>query len=417
MKRSRMTAAVAVSALVTGVWLTTGAPPSGAATVTPCGNTVTALSLVSTKHFASGGKDKQFRATIDFPGRTGWYDQTGTALLGVYPAGSLPTLINPSIGDRSTIGTLVKAQYPTALAAIDGDFFVTKTIRGKSVELSRGPMIRGGVILRGDKRQTRVVGVDSTGQPFAGTVGVRGSMSIGLGPKTSLAAVNWQSVQAGGFTLYTPQWSHSSASPRPAGVGEWVLNGRNEILEVRTSTVNPTKRGAVVQAKTKVLAFPSTLESVAAAGVVGQKVSLHVSQSTSSGVKLSTAIGRGQTLVKRGVAAPLGCAAYDHSAAARPRTIIGWTGSGVWRTLTVPGTDISGVSRTGGLGLANTAALAKKLGFRFAYEIDGGASTTWYTRSTAGVWTRRDLVGVSGGTYERPVSNGLAFLTPPPAVP
>ena len=195
------------------------------------------------------------------------------------------------------------------------------------------------------------------------------------------------------------------------------LNGRNKIVEVRTSNLNATKRGSVVANNTKVVAFPSALESVASAGVVGQKVRLRVSQNTGSTLTLATAVGRGMTLVKRGVAAPAGCEAYDHSAAARPRTIIGWTKAGNWRSMTVPGTNLSGTSRTGGMGLANIAAVAKKMGLRFAFELDGGASVTWYTRSNAGTWTRRDLVGVSGGTYERPVDNGLAFLAPPAATP
>ena len=412
MARPRKATAVALSVLLTGVCLMAGVQPTGAAPVEPCGNLVTELLLQSTSRFAADGKIKRYRATIDFPGRTGFYDQTGKVFLGVYPAGSLPTIINPPIGDRSTVGALVQSQQPTALAAINGDFFITQTIRGKAVEFSRGPMVRDGVILRADMELAKVVGVDSTGQPFAGTVGARGNISIGLGPKTALAGVNWHTVQAGGFTLYTNQWSQSSGSPRPAGVGEWVLNGRNKIVEVRTSTTNAAKRGLIVQGNTKVLAFPAALESVAAAGVVGQKVRLRVSQKTDSGVTLTTAVGRGMTLVKRGTAAPMGCEAYDHSAAARPRTVIGWTRSGVWRSMTVPGTNLSGTSRTGGIGLANIAAVAKQLGLRFAYELDGGASTTWYTRSTAGVWTRRDLVGVSGGTYERPVDNGLAFLSP-----
>ena len=113
---------------------------------------------------------------------------------------------------------------------------------------------------------------------------------------------------------------------------------------------------------------------------------------------LTTAVGRGAILVKHGVAAPAGCAAYDYSAAARPRTIVGWTRSGEWRSLTVPGNNISGTSRTGGFGLANTAALAKKLGMRNAFELDGGASTTWYTRA----------VPVRG-----PGATSLAFLAAP----
>jgi hypothetical protein len=274
-------------------------------------------------------------------------------------------------------------------------------------------MIKDGVIVRSDKEALKVVGVDSTGKPFGGTVGVRGSMRIGNGPKTKLAGVNWHEVQSGGVTLYDSNYSRSSGSPRPAGAAEWVLNDRNRIKELRTSGTNPGRRGLAVETGTRVLAFPTALASVGAAGVVGQRVRVRTSQVTSSGVTLRTAIGRGAVLVKGGKAAPAGCAAYDHSAAARPRTVIGWTKSRQWRSLTVPGNNISGTSRTGGFGLANTAALAKKLGMRFAFELDGGASVTWHTRSAAGSWVRRDLFGVSGGTYERPVANGIAFLPPP----
>ena len=233
--------------LVTGVTLAAvlaaGIPlltttPSSAGTATPCGNTVTALSVASTDGFASGGKIRRLNATVDFPGRTGFYDQSGRVMLGKYPAGSVPTLLNTPVGDRATVGSQVKSQRPTALAAINGDFFVYRTIRGNAVEFSRGPMIRDGVVVRADKQQLKVVGVDSTGKPFGGTVGIRGSIRIGTGPRTSLAGVNWDAVQGGGVTLYTTTYSKSSGSPRPAGASEWVINGRNKIVEVRTSTIN-----------------------------------------------------------------------------------------------------------------------------------------------------------------------------------
>jgi exopolysaccharide biosynthesis protein len=387
--------------------------PSNAAATTPCGNTVTALNAVSSDRFASGGKIRRFNATVDFPNRTGFYDQSGRVMVGKYPAGSMPTLLNMPVGERQTVRSQVTSQRPSAIAAINGDFFIYRTIRGQAVEFSRGPMIKDGVIVRSDKQALKVVGVDSTGKPFGGTIGVRGSIQIGTGPKTKLAGVNWHEVQGDGVTLYDGSYSRASGSPRPAGAAEWVLNGRNRIKELRTSSVNAGRRGLAVETGTRVLAFPTALASVGAAGVVGQRVRVRMSQVTSSGVTLRTAIGRGAALVKGGTAAPAGCAAYDHSAAARPRTVIGWTKAGDWRSLTVPGNNISGTSRTGGFGLANTAALAKKLGMRFAFELDGGASVTWHTRSAAGSWVRRDLFGVSGGTYERPVANGIAFLPPP----
>jgi exopolysaccharide biosynthesis protein len=386
---------------------------TSAAAPTPCANRVTALNLVSGDSFAAGGKIKRYTATVDFPNRTGFYDQSGRLLLGKYPAGSLPTLLHMPVGERNTIRSQVTSQQSSALAAINGDFFIYRTIRGKAVEFARGPMVKNGVVIRSDKQPRKVVGIDSTNKPFGGTLGVQGAVRMRGGPHPKLAGVNWDSVQSRGVTLFTTAYSHSTASPRPAGVGEWVLNRRNKIVEVRTSKLNAARRGLAVQSGTRVVAFPSKLAPAAAAGVVGKRVRVHVSQVTNNAVTLKTAVGRGAMLVKRGVAAPAGCAAYDYSAAARPRTIVGWTRSGEWRSITVPGSNISGTSRTGGFGLANSAALAKKLGMRWAFELDGGASTTWYTRSGSGAWTRRDLFGVSGGTYERPVANGLAFLPPP----
>ena len=65
---------------------------------------------------------------------------------------------------------------------------------------------------------------------------------------------------------------------------------------------------------------------------------------------------------------------------------IGWDAKGRWRTLVVPGTKVylkngSILQRDGGLGLANAANVAKKLGMANAYELDGGGSTSLWTRS------------------------------------
>jgi hypothetical protein len=47
-----------------------------------------------------------------------------------------------------------------------------------------------------------------------------------------------------------------------------------------------------------------------------------------------------------------------------------------------------------------------------AYEMDGGGSTTLWTQSGGGKWTRRDLWGVNTTVCacERPMTNGLAFM-------
>ncbi|HEX5016270.1 MAG TPA: phosphodiester glycosidase family protein [Actinomycetes bacterium] len=395
--------------------LAIGVPNQPADAAGRCGSSVTNLNLLSKQRFAGDSVLRRYKATVDYPGATGWVDQTANALYTVLPGSATPTLLNSKIGDRATTGSMVSGQQPSALAAINGDFFVTPTIRGREVELSRGPMVRDGRILRADRQRGKVVGVDVSGAPFGGEVGVRGQIRPDGGQAIDLAAVNWHKIQSGGVTLYTSNWSSLSSSPRPAGDAEWVLNGRNKIVEIRSATKNTASLGKAVDSGTRVIAFPSTYALVAISAAVGDRVAVKTRQSTSTGVRLMTAVGRGVNLVAAGVAAPLGCDAYDHSKAARPRTVIGWTKTGAWRAMTVPGTHFDGVGlRLGGFGLSNEAALAKKLGMYYAYEVDGGGSTTLYTRSKAGKWTRRDLFGVTGGTYERAVTNGVAFLNTAP---
>ncbi|HVQ87161.1 MAG TPA: phosphodiester glycosidase family protein [Actinomycetes bacterium] len=381
---------------------------------TPCNSNVTSLSQDNAQRFAGGSKLKRYTASVNYPEGSASYDQTAKILMATYPSTAYPSTLTARIGNRIKSGDMVKAQQPTAVSALNGDFFVTPTIRGKTLEMARGPMIKNGRIIRADRNRQRVVGVDTNHKPFGGWIGVRGVVQTGTSPNVDIQGVNWQKVQGGGATIYTTDWNSSSTTPRPAGVSELVINGHNKITQVRSSTKNTAQLGAPVASGTRVVAFSENWALVGAGGVVGQRVHVNMRQSTDSGVKLEAAVGRGLPLIENGVAAPLGCDAYADKAA-RPRTMIGWTKAGVWRTVTVPGKLFTGPGlRNGGFGLSNEAAIAKKLGLYFAYEVDGGGSTTLYTRSNGGKWSRRDLYGLdtSTGTYEREVVNGLAFMVP-----
>jgi hypothetical protein len=380
-----------------------------------CKSTVTTMTAVSKSKFAGGGLLRRYSAAVDYPnGATvNWEDQSANLIYGVYPAGTGIAVINARIGETKAIGSMVQTQRPTAMAAINGDFYTQPVIRTKTMEIPHGPIVRDGQIIRADFEQDRAVGVDTSGAPFGGMLAVSGTVKAPHVKLTDVMGVNWEKVQPGGVSIYSPDWSSFTSSPRPAGVAEWVLNKKNVITEVRTA--GSTKLGTAVAANTRVIAFPTKLATRAAAGVVGVRVKVNLAQSTDTGVVLSQAVGRNLPLVQAGVAAPLGCAAYanDGQRAGRPRTVIGWTKTGQWRTLIIPGATLNGSDRNGGFGLSNEAAVAKKLGMYYAYELDGGGSTTLYTRSDANVWSRRDLWGVTGGTYERPVSDGLAFMAPP----
>lgn len=409
---------LSVAALAAGVGVV--APLANEArAVTPCAVKITAFSLDSSQRFAQGGRIKRYQASVDYPDGTA-YDQTAQFEVGNFPTGAFPTLLSAPIGSRIKTGDMVKAQEPLALGAINGDFYRTPAIPSSNgtsprVPIARGPMVKDGVVLHSDRGRARVVGVDENLQPFAGMMGIVGKVQSGTSPDVKIQGINWNPVQGGGVTVYTPEWKVTTATPRPAGVAEWVINKRNKIIQIRTSASNASQRGAAVATGTRVLAFSSSAATIASRGVVGERARVKIKQTTSTGVPLLNAIGRGLPLVENGVVAPLGCDRYL-SKDARPRTFVGWNKVGKWRSFTVPGKFFSGQFRDGGFGLANAAKLARRAGLYNAYELDGGGSTTFYTRNNAGKWKRRDLYGLNTatGTYEREVTTGLAFVKPAP---
>ncbi len=417
------TAALLGASALTATLAVAVAPADSADAARPC-RVSTTTSVDSKRQFASGGVLRRYTATAEGEPKGG-YNQRGKVIMTSYPAGAYPALINEKVGERKVIGGMVKTQQPQAVGAINGDFFIFPTIRyAKSIEMSRGAMVRDGRVLRGSFKSSRVVGVDTDQKPFGGLLAVRGSVKarVSTSARTPVVSVNWHRVLPGGVNLYTPEWSSAlrgdgkAAVPRPAGTVEWVLDERNKIQTIRSSAANKGQLGNPVKSGTQVLAFSSD-SALGAVGVpVGTKVVVKVNQKTSTGLDLFTAVGRGVPLVEGGVAGPLGCKAYDHSKAARPRTFVGWNDKGYWRSFTVPGKTFVGAGlRDGGFGLANAANIAKKLGMVNAYELDGGGSTTLWTRNNSGKWSRRDLykVDTSLCACERPMTNGLAFLAGP----
>jgi hypothetical protein len=419
---ARTAAAIIASSLVATLAVVV-TPAEQADAARPC-RIATSTNLDSAQRFSGGGVIRRYTASADGAAKGG-YNQRGKVIMTSYPPGAYPSLINDKVGERQVIGDMVKSQQPQALGAINGDFFVFPDIRyADDVEMSAGPMVRDGRIIRGTSKRVRTVGIDTNRQPFGGLMALRGSIVPQLATATSvpIVSMNWHTIMRGGVNIYTTAWTSvlrpdgKAEVPRPKGAVEWVLNSRNELKTVRSETKNPGKLGAPVQSGTRVLAF-SKNSALAALGVpVGTKVKVNMRQSTSTGVDLFTGVGRGRPMVEGGVAAPLGCADYNLSKAARPRTFVGWNKNGVWRSFTVPGTKFDGVGlRVGGFGLANAANIAKRLGMHYAYELDGGGSTTLWTRSNAGKWSRRDLYGVDTSVCacERSMTNGLAFLAGP----
>ena len=372
----------------------------------------TSTKLDSATQLAGGAVLRRYSARAHGSAKGG-YDQTGKVVMASYPKGAFPALINTRVGVRKKVGTMVREQRRAALGAINGDFFAFPDIGGESnIEMSRGPMVRNGRVLRGTAQPQRIVGVTKKREPFGGMFAVRGTIRAeGSEKSVKIRSMNWHNIKSRGVNLYSSAWSDTI--PRPKGRIEWVLNDRNVIREVRSLARNTRERGASVKPGTRILAFSKNVSKAVRGTDPGTKVFINIRQRTDKGVELFTGVGRGLPMVLNGVAAPLGCSAYSHSKAARPRTFVGWNKRGNWRSFTVPGKTFDGIGlRTGGFGLANAANIAKSLGMTRAYELDGGGSTTLWTRSRSGTWTRRDLYGVNTAvcSCEREMTNGLAFI-------
>lgn len=401
--------------------------PERADAATPCRIDVTTR-LDKTSTFAGQGVSKYYWTTAK-GSQVGQYDHKANVIMTRMPAGAVPQLVNMKIGERIGVGEMTKRQRPEAVASINGDFFIAPDIRYENtIEMARGVMVRNGNVLRATAQRQRVVGLTRAGLPFAGMMGVRGSVQAQVpdAPKVDVKAINWHRVVKGGVTIYTTEWSGDrrgdgkATYPRPAGKVEWVMSG-GEITQIRSAQRNSGKRGDPVADGTRVIAFSGTAVEKAKGAPVGTTVTVNTRQSTDTGVSLQTGVGRGLPIVENGKPAPLGCRDYaktGSAVAARPRMFVGWDAQGRWRSFAVPGSKlevINGVTlRTGGLGLANAANVAAKLGMTYAYELDGGGSTTLYTRKS-GDWTRKDLYKVRNPTNcdcERWMANGLAFVQP-----
>ncbi|MEO8107012.1 MAG: phosphodiester glycosidase family protein [Actinomycetes bacterium] len=420
---TRPTVLLGATVLATGLLV---AVPNEADAARPCRIDVTTR-LDKTTKFAGGGVSKYYWSTAK-GSAVGQYDHQANVIMTTFPAGAYPSLVNKRIGERQAVGEMTKSQAPTALGGINGDFFIAPNIRyEKSIEMARGPMVKDGQVIRGVYQRMRIVGVDTKGQPYGDFFGVRGKVQAKLIDATAIKVrgVNWHKVMGGGATVYTPDWSTitrgdgKATYPRPAGETEWVLNSSNQIISIRNARKNTNKRGDPVDKGTRVVAFSSNTANQAKGVPVGTSVRVKLRQSTTTGVRLRTGVGRGLPVVVDGKPAPLGCRAYARTSSAmsaRPRSFVGWDAKGRWRAFTVPGSKLEVINnvvlRNGGFGLANAANIATKLGMTYAYELDGGGSTTLWTR-TDQTWTRRDLYKVknpTGCACERFMSNGLAFI-------
>jgi hypothetical protein len=369
--------------------------PVEAATPTPCDMQVR-VDRRSSEVYANGVERNVYDVKVT------WGDKSQTAVVQrmVMPPKAQPRLVTKKLGALGQLrAQLDSPKGARGIAAVNGDFFYGYRVENDNVYLPRGASVTHGRAVRMDNVRMRVVGIDTNGDPFSGEVGVAGTVTHGSSV-LHIDAVNWQTIGDGGVVVYTPDWTDVGDAARPEGSAEWVVR-KNKIAQIRTGS----QMGRNVKAHTKVVAFGADYARLAKRAHEGSAVSVAIRQDTTTGVQLKEAVGRGMALVRDGEV-PWACAPVLNQV--RPRTTVGWTSTGRWMTMSLPGTgyDRNGY-RIGGLGLAQEANVAQELGFFDAVELDGGGSTTAFIRRADGDW---DRVDDPDGIYQRPIPNALVWV-------
>ena len=373
--------------------------PSQAGTITPCTMKVTKLDRTNSVTYANGVERNVYQVTVSWgSGRT----ESAEVHRMVMPPNASPRLVTKKMG---TLGQL-RPQLDShkgrrGIAAVNGDFFYGYRIDGQTVYLPRDASVSRGKPVRMGTTRTRVIGIDKAGNPYDGEVGITGTVAHGK-RVFKVDSLNWHAIGKAGVVIYTHAWADVSDAKRPVGAVEWVVK-RNKIVDVRSGS----HTGKTVMPHTKVVAFGSKFAIVAKRAKVKSAALVALKQSTSTGVPLREAVGRGLSLVDAGQVA-LDCQPRFNEA--RPRTTVGWNKNGSWMTLSLPGSgyDRNGY-RIGGLGLAQEANVAKALGFVEADELDGGGSTTAFVRRSDNNW---DRVDDPDSLWQRPIPNALIWVMP-----
>ena len=391
---ARILTAPLAAALVGGVL---AAAPVGAAAVASCTMTVN-LKPTSTQTYANGVRRDVYTVTVSSnSGR-----QSATVQRMVMPVGAKPRLVNKKLGALGQLRSQLDSKKGArGIAAVNGDFFYGYRIDGQTVYLPRNAAVSQSKVVRANSVRTRVVGIDIHGNPYDGELGVTGSVTHGSSV-FPVTGVNWEYIDAAGVVVYTTAWADVTVAKRPIAPVEWVIK-KGVITAVRTGSAV----GKTVAPRTRILAFGKNFAVSAKRAKVGSAVKVATQQVTGTDVPMREAVGRGISLVRAG-AVPATCAPALYEV--RPRTTVGWTATGQWMTLSLPGTGYDHYGyRIGGLGLAQEANVAKALGFVDAVELDGGGSTTAFVRRADNNW---DRVDDADSQYQRPIPNALVFVPP-----
>ncbi|MEV6494909.1 phosphodiester glycosidase family protein, partial [Actinoplanes sp. NPDC051633] len=330
--------------------------------------------------------------------------------------GRLDATYGPDLERRETTSAL--SALTGATAAVNAGFFVLDPAAGApgdpaGVGVYDGRLVsepiagRPALVLRDDARRSEVVRLR-----WRGTVGgltldglnrvpglIRNCGGVGDAPTNR---------PLHDFTCTDPDeliaFDRSYGARTPSGAGaEVALDRHGRVIEIRT-----TRGGTVPAGGRTVQATGSRVDALLAVAHPGRK--LRVGSTLIGGRPAETIVNGGPELVRDGRlhATPAADGMvrpgdpsfyYGWVHKRNPRTFAGVDARGRTMLITADGRSTDSL----GLGIGETAAVAKALGLRDAINLDGGGSTTMVVDDTV-------INAPSDATGERPVGDALVVL-------
>jgi exopolysaccharide biosynthesis protein len=341
-----------------------------------------------------------------------------------------PWVFNGQVRSVATVGNMVKyaeEQGYKVLAAINGDLYDTSTGTPKGLVIHEGNIVTSGYA------PDRAVAFDSDGKASMQyvnlTYGVTGTIEYDLAqdvidtdgvvtqqlsrtqtPFTS--KIDYYNVPHGegnGLHLFNRHYANSTMTSgscievvidcgSPEGMQLQIGKSiKGTVKAVNVDAYNtPIGENEVVLSSVSGSASASTLYCM----LVGSEVEISVTDNNNTGLSEATeAMGIYYSLVENGNVVTTGTNL-------NPRTAVGIKDDG---SLVIYSLDGRQSTVSNGLNLVDLANHMKSLGCVSAFNMDGGGSTTFYSR-LPGLETTATLKSSPSGGTERKVANGLMLV-------
>jgi len=304
------------------------------------------------------------------------------------------TIFNPNgLKERMTVKDM--ANYAGAIAAVNGDFFDTKT--GFPI----GPTVIDGRLITDPSNTDKLAAFSINNKKMPSIDYWSKSLSIILpdGSSVPISSINKTSTSFDYLNMYTSDWSNMSpgSSDSVPDLVEVIVDRNDTVLEIRCGQppVEIPEGGYVLDTAGYLKDILLTLQP-------GDIIQKNIT-TTPPYENLEMAVGGGTILLKNGSIYP-----FTHEIKGNlARTAIGYTYDK--KSLIIATVDNSS---TRGMSLNEMANLMLSLGAYDAINLDGGGSTQMVLRPLGD--TQTILQNFAKDGYERKVANAVAIFNNAP---